>query len=63
LNWIGYGERKRMIKKDQIKLVCERLLKEHLELRKFMSGFKNAGPCPCTYCVAARELLEEKKKK
>ena len=48
-----------MTLKTDIKLVCESVLKEHYELKQFMSGFARVEQCNCPICNAARRVLNE----
>jgi hypothetical protein len=43
---------------DDIKLVCEYILKEHEALQNLITGWGETKPCPCNICVAAKKLME-----
>ena len=45
--------------KIKVKSLCEHILKEHRELKKFLSGFAKPPECYCQACSLARELLIE----
>lgn len=45
-----------------IKTACRQLVLEHQGMRKFTAGLnaKNAKPCECAGCKAARKLYSDK---
>jgi len=45
--------------KEKIRIVCNALLKEHLDMKRFVAGFGNVEPCGCPACKAAIELMEK----
>lgn len=49
-------------REEMIRKVCETLLHEHNEMRKFVIGFgykKGFDDCDCEGCEAARKFLED----
>ena len=41
-----------------IATICQYILREHIEIAKFLSGFAKPKECTCPICRAARELME-----
>jgi len=44
---------------SKVKSLCEHILKEHSELKRFLFGFAKPPECYCQACSFARELLTE----
>lgn len=53
------GKECQLIREELITIVCEQLLFEHKELKKFIGGFARPAECYCDGCSAARALMEE----